>query len=115
MTGYDWENISRDFDINRDIYNSIKDKTDEFIISYHDSAKWKAGWGHDFHCDYCSAALAFNIQRSESYICPVCGKENRGDRKDWAWTYMYRSTSCVYVKYAGILYNITKSTAISTI
>jgi hypothetical protein len=108
MVGYDWENISRDFDINRDIYNSIKDKTDEFIISYNDNADWKAGWGHDFHCDYCSATLAFNIQRSESYICPVCGKENRGARKDWAWTYMYRGTSCTYVKYAGILYNITK-------
>ncbi|HQO69151.1 MAG TPA: heparinase II/III family protein [Clostridia bacterium] len=108
MTGYNWEKIIKDFDTNSSIYDSIKDSTDEFITTYHDSVDWKAGWGHDFHCDYCSGALTFDIKNRGIYKCSICKKENSGDRKDWAWTTSYRSTSCAYVKYAGILYSITK-------
>ena len=105
---YNWEKIIKDFDANSSIYDSIKDNTDEFIDSYKDHVEWKAGWGHDFHCDYCSGRLIFDKTNRGKYTCKVCGKENTGDRKDWSWTTSYRSASCAHVKYAGILYSITK-------
>ncbi|HXK71683.1 MAG: heparinase II/III family protein [Clostridia bacterium] len=108
MTGYNWEKIIKDFDANSSIYDSIKDNTDEFIDSYKDHVEWKAGWGHDFHCDYCSGRLIFDKTNRGKYTCKVCGKENTGDRKDWSWTTSYRSASCTHVKHAGILYSITK-------
>lgn len=60
MTGYNWEKIIKDFNANSSILDSIKDKADEFIKSYEDHAEWKAGWGHDFVCDYCSGTLIFD-------------------------------------------------------
>lgn len=108
MTGYNWEKIIKDFNANSSILDSIKDKADEFIKSYEDHAEWKAGWGHDFVCDYCSGTLIFDPLKRGVYTCSVCKKENKGDHKDWAWTSSYRGTSCAYVKYAGMFYNITK-------
>ncbi len=107
MTGYNWKKIITDLDVHTEIFDSLKNPTDEFIESYQDHVEWKAGWGHDFYCDHCSGQLKFDYKKRGVYTCLVCGKENRGDRKDWAWTAMYRGTSCSYVKHAGILYSIT--------
>lgn len=109
MTGYNWKKIMEDYDNNSAIFDSIKNNTDKFISNYEDHVEWKAGWGHDFHCDHCSGPLKFETDIRGSYTCTICGKENKGDHKDWAWAASYRGTSCAYVKYAGILYSLTKN------
>ncbi|MBN2851953.1 MAG: alginate lyase family protein [Clostridia bacterium] len=97
---YDWA---------KDIFDTLKKDVDDFILSYHDDVNDVAGWGHHFHCTYCSGRLLFDINSRKKHICSICGKENEGNEgQDNSWTATYRGKSFGTVYNAAILYNIEK-------
>ena len=94
----------------KEIYDTMKSNVDEYIIDYHDDVNNVAGWGHNYHCEFCSGRLTFNAKSRKKHICSVCGKVNSGNQgQDDSWTATYRGQSCGNVYNAAILYNIDKN------
>ncbi len=114
MKDIDWKSVKNKIESHqwaKDLYDGIKSDTDEFIGTYDDDVSKTAGWGHNFHCDHCSGRLEFNIRSPHEHKCTVCGKINRGPKKDNAWTASYRSRTFGMIFNAAVLYNLEKNEA----
>ena len=89
-----------------EFFEQMKADTAEWITSYSDDPARKAGWGHDYNCQTCSARLAFDITSPSAHSCPACGKMNEGTKLDEAWNNMYRGRANQQVMTAAVMHRL---------
>lgn len=73
---------------------------------FNDSPEKLSGWGHQYFCEEDGGKLAFDLDKPNSHLCSICGREYKGGGYDAAWIYIYRYEAVMSAFKSAVLYKL---------
>jgi len=100
-------------DISHQAKEMVKKMTEDvnlWINIFSDSPEKLSGWGHQYFCEEDGDKLTFDLNKPNSHMCKICGREYTGGGYDAAWIYIYRYDAIMSAFKSATLYKINNET-----
>lgn len=78
----------------------------QFANHFNDDYRKMSEWGHNYFCKEDGGRLIFDLEKPDSHVCEICGREYKGQMFDHVWVYFYRNEAIVTLLKCAILYKI---------